>query len=255
MGLDNIEELVKKWTELEAEDLLADIFKKFGTQAAVGTSFQKTGLVIMDISSRVTDQFRAFTIDTGRLFPETIDYMKQLEERYAKTLYQGKIQLFKPDEERVQEMIKKSPWREYLFLASPSERELCCHIRKVEPSNESLKTLTVWITGLRKGQSKFRSTLPKVQAIQESGRQIIKVSPVYEWSEARLDEYIKKNNLPVHPLYSEGYVTIGCKQPCTTATLEGEDPRKARWRWELDDDSSKKECKIHLSGYKDGLGI
>lgn len=255
MRLEKIDEYVDKWTELEAEDLLTDIFKKFGTQAAIGTSFQKTGLVIMDMASRVTDSFRAFTIDTGRLFPETIDYMKKIEELYKKKLYKGKIQVFKPDERRVQEMIKQSHWKEYLFLESPSHREFCCNIRKVEPSDEALKTLTVWIAGLRKDQSKFRSTLPKIQPITANGRQIIKVSPVYTWSEVDLDEYIKKRNLPIHPLYSEGYVTIGCKQPCTTITLAGEDPRKARWRWELEDDSSKKECKIHLSSYGDGSGI
>jgi len=255
MRSENADKYVNKWTDLEAEDLLADIFKKFGTQTAIGTSFQKTGLVIMDMASRVTDTFRAFTIDTGRLFSETIDYMKQIEGRYANKLYQGKIQVYKPAEDRVKEMIKQSHWREYLFLESTSHREFCCKIRKVEPSDKALKTLTVWITGLRKDQSKFRSTLPKIQPIIANGRQIIKVSPVYTWSESDLDEYIKKKNLPVHPLYSEGYATIGCKHPCTTATLEGEDPRKARWRWELEDDSSKKECKIHLSSYGDGSGI
>lgn len=255
MKLESIDEIVEKWTALETEELLADIFKSFGKQAAIGTSFQRSGLVIMDISARVSESFRAFTIDTGRLFPETIEYMKQVEKIYSGKLGQGKVEVFKPDGKRVEEMINQSPWREYCFLDSQEKRELCCHIRKVEPQDEALKTFTVWITGLRKDQSKFRSTLPKVQPMSVNGRQIIKVSPVYTWSEADLDKYIKEKNLPVHPLYSDGYATIGCMRPCTTASLEGEDPRKARWRWELDDDSSKKECKIHLSTYKDGSGI
>lgn len=255
MKLENLDELVEKWSGLKAEDLLREIFQEFGSQAAIGSSFQKSGLVIIDIASQVADNFRVFSIDTGRLFPETLEYMKQLEEVYASKLFQRKIEVFKPNEERVQEMINQSPWREYLFLESQSRREHCCAIRKVKPSDEALKTLTVWITGLRKDQSKFRSTLPRIQPIEVNGRKIIKVSPLYTWAESEIDEYIKKRHLPVHPLYSEGYITIGCKQPCTTITIEGEDYRKARWRWELEDDSSKKECKIHLSSYKNGSGI
>ena len=255
MKLENMDELVEKWTALEAKDLLADIYKRFGTQAAIGTSFQKTGLIIMDIAAQVADDVRAFTIDTGRLFPETIEYMKTIEERYAKRLYQGKIEVFKPREEEVKKMVEGSHWREYIFLENQSQRDYCCKIRKVQPSDEALKTLTVWITGLRRDQSKFRSTLPKIQPMSSNGRSIIKVSPLYTWNETEIDEYIKEKDLPIHPLYAEGYATIGCKQPCTTVTLEGEDPRKARWRWELDDDSSKKECKIHLSSHKDGSGI
>jgi len=91
MRSENADKYVNKWTDLEAEDLLADIFKKFGTQTAIGTSFQKTGLVIMDMASRVTDTFRAFTIDTGRLFSETIDYMKQIEGHYANKLIKVKF--------------------------------------------------------------------------------------------------------------------------------------------------------------------
>lgn len=255
MELDNIDEIIDKWLPLEAENLIEEIFRSFGSQVAIGTSLQKTGLIIIDIASRVTNNFRVFTIDTGRLFPETLDYMKQIEERYASKLYQNKIQVFKPNEERLRKMIEQSHWRDYLFLESQSKREYCCHIRKVEPTLEALKTLTVWITGLRKDQSKFRSTLPKVQLIEADGRKIIKVSPLYSWTETEVDEYNKNKNLLLHPLYSEGYLTIGCKQPCTTITLEGEDIRKARWRWELEDDSDKKECKIHLAGYKDGSGI
>lgn len=255
MKLENIDKLTDNWLALETKDLLADISKRFGTQAAIGTSFQKTGLIIMDIMSQVTDNFRAFTIDTGRLFPETIEYMKLIEKRYADKLYQNKIEVFRPNEERVQEMIEQSHWGEYNFLDGPAGREHCCHVRKVEPSNEALKSLTVWITGLRKDQSKFRSTLPKIQPIIASGKKIIKVSPLYTWSEKEMDEYIKEKNLPLHPLYAKGYATIGCKQPCTTKSLDGEDPRVARWRWELEDDSAKKECKIHLESYKDGSGI
>lgn len=255
MALENTEELIDKWITLETKELLKDIIKRFGSQAAIGTSFQKTGLIIIDISSQIVDNFRVFTIDTGRLFSETIDYIQKIEKLYASKLHKGKIEVFKPAEERIQEMIKQSHWREYAFLESIEMRERCCHIRKVEPTNAALKTLSVWITGLRKDQSKFRSTLPKIQVIKANGRKIIKVCPMYDWAEKEMDEYIKERNLPLHPLYAERYLTIGCKQPCTTISLDNEDSRKARWRWELEDDSSKKECKIHLDSYKDGSGI
>jgi len=255
MEFENIDKITEKWPALDAENLLKDIFEKFGTQAAIGTSLQKTGLVIMDIASQVVDKMRVFTIDTGRLFPETMEFMKEVEERYADKLYNNKIEVFTPNEERLEKMIKQSHWREYLFLESQSQREYCCNIRKVEPTFEALKTLNVWVTGLRKDQSKFRSTLSKIQRIDSEGRNIVKVSPLYSWTETMIDEYIAKRNVPIHPLYSQGYATIGCKQPCTTLSLINEDLRKARWRWELEDDSDKKECKIHLSSYKDGAGI
>ncbi|MFQ6042770.1 MAG: phosphoadenylyl-sulfate reductase [Candidatus Poribacteria bacterium] len=245
----NIDEIVERWSALHAEDLLRDIFQKFGVKAAIGTSFQKTGLVTVDIASKVADNFRVFTIDTERLFPETYKYIRQIETLYSDKLHNHKIEIYKPDSRIIEVMIKQHG--EYLFFDSPAKRELCCKNRKVLPNNEALKTMDVWITGLRADQSAYRGKLKKIQVIPTDGKQIIKVAPLFYWTETDIDAYIEKRNLPIHPLYSEGYKTIGCII-CTTPVRLGEDNRAGRWRWEKQLKNSPKECGLH---YQNGAGI
>jgi len=234
---------------LHAGDLLRDIFQQFGTKAAIGTSFQKTGLVAVDIASRVADNFRVFTIDTGRLFPETYQYTKQIEELYSDKLHNNKIDIYKPNARIVEAMVKRHG--EYLFFDNPAKRELCCKNRKVLPNNEALKTVDVWVTGLRADQSEYRGKLQNVQVISVDGRQIIKVAPLFYWTEADIDVYIEERNLPVYPLYAEGYKTVGCII-CSTPVRPGESDRAGRWRWEKQLKDFPKECGLH---YQNGTGI
>lgn len=230
------------------EDLLRDIFQQFGIRAAIGTSFQKTGLVTVDIASKVADNFRVFTIDTGRLFPETYQYIRQIEELYSDKLH-NKIEIYKPDSFIVEAMVTRHG--EYLFFDNPAKRELCCKNRKVLPNNEALKTVNVWVTGLRADQSEYRGKLKNVQVISVDGKQIIKVAPLFYWTKADIDAYIEKRNLPIHPLYAEGYKTISCII-CTTPVCPGENDRAGRWRWEKQLKNLPKECGLH---YQNGSGI
>ncbi|MHC4534266.1 MAG: phosphoadenylyl-sulfate reductase [Planctomycetota bacterium] len=245
----NIAKIVEKWSVLHTEDLLRDIFQQFGIKAAVGTSFQKTGLVTIDIASKVADNFRVFTIDTGRLFPETYQYISQIEGLYSDKLHNNKIEIYGPDSSIVAAMVERHG--EYLFFDNPAKRELCCNNRKVLPNNKALKTMNVWLTGLRADQSEYRDKLKNVQVISVAGKQIMKVAPLFHWTEADIDAYIEKRNLPIHPLYAEGYKTIGCII-CTTPVHFGEDARAGRWRWEKQLKSVPKECGLH---YQNGTGI
>lgn len=245
----NIGDIVERWSVLNAEDLLRDIFQQFGIKAAIGTSFQKTGLVTIDIASKVSDNFRVFTIDTERLFPETYQYIIQIEELYSDKLYNNKIEIYKPEPFIVEAMVKQHG--EYLFFDSPAKRELCCKNRKVLPNNEALKTMDVWVTGLRADQSEYRSKLKNVQVISMDEKQIIKVAPLFYWTEEEIDAYIEARNLPIHPLYAKGYETISCII-CTTPVLPDEDERAGRWRWEKQLKDFSKECGLH---YKNGAGI
>lgn len=241
------DELVKRWSTLPAEELLEDIFSLFGRRAAIGTSFQKTGIVTIDITSRVASDFRVFTIDTGRLFPETHKYMKQIAD-----LYKMDIEVYKYDEQEVQKIIAQSSYREYLFLENQRLRKLCCYTRKIIPRNNALRTVDVWISGVRQDQSDFRSTFQKVDTVVIEDRTIIKVLPLFNWTEHDLDTYIEKNNISLHPLYVQGYKTIGCQLPCSTPSLDEEATRAGRWRWEQ---QSVRECALHLPEYVDGDGI
>ena len=245
----DVEYIIERWSVLNAEDLLRDIFQQFGIKAAIGTSFQKTGLVTIDIASKVSDNFRVFTIDTERLFPETYQYITQIEELYSDKLHNNKIELYKPDSRIVEAMVKQ--YGEYLFFDNPTQRELCCKNRKVLPNNEALKTMDIWVTGLRADQSEYRNKLKNIQVISVNEKQIIKVAPLFHWTEEDIGAYIKTRNLPIHPLYSKGYKTISCII-CTTPVLPCEDDRAGRWRWEKQLKDFSKECGLH---YQNGAGI
>ena len=112
----DVEYIIERWSVLNAEDLLRDIFQQFGIKAAIGTSFQKTGLVTIDIASKVSDNFRVFTIDTERLFPETYQYITQIEELYSDKLHNNKIELFIKTYQIIVngKMVKEPRYRSYL---------------------------------------------------------------------------------------------------------------------------------------------
>lgn len=243
----SFQELVERWSSLAGAELLEDIFSLAGSKAAIGTSFQKTGLVSLDLAARVCSDFRVFTIDTGRLFPETHEYMQQIA-----GLYNIELEIYKCDEQELAKLLESSPYREYLFMENQRLRKLCCHTRKILPRNKALRTVDVWIAGVRKDQSNFRSTFKKVDLVFIEGRPLIKALPLFDWTEEQLDSYIEEHQLPLHPLYAQGYKTIGCQLPCTTPEEEGEPLRAGRWRWEQE---SHRECALHLPEHTDGGGI
>ena len=239
---------LKAWEKLDAHELIATVLTRYGRRAAIGTSFQKTGIVAIDIASRVTKEFRVYTIDTKRLLPETYAYLEVLKKRYSLDL-----EVYEPEPNRTQKMINEHG--EYLFYKSKEMQELCCYVRKVLPNNQALRTVDVWITGLRKDQSPHRSRFQKIQLVPFEERTIIKVAALFDWTEEQIDEYVQVRDLPVHPLYQKRleagqvYKSIGC-HTCTVPVLPHEHARNGRWPWQQSD--SDKECGIQLLG---GSGI
>jgi phosphoadenosine phosphosulfate reductase len=239
------EELVKKLNAItDAQTLIQEVFSRFGTRAAIGTSGQLTGSVMIDMAARSDQTPRVFTIDTGRLFPETLHFFEDLEKKYG--LH---IERFTPDQDKMNTMIKDHG--EHLFFDSKEKQELCCHIRKVEPNERALASLDVWLTGLRVDQSAARSETLKIQIIEhgKEKRPILKIAPLIEWSEKDLRDYMAKHHVPINPLltWSQNgwhYESLGC-HTCTTPISPTEPRRAGRWRWfhEADDD---KECGIHV---------
>lgn len=230
---------------MSPQELLTEIFTQCGDRAAIGTSGQLTGVVLIDMVCKAGLKPRVFVIDTLRLFPETYQLLDELENRYG-----IKIERYQPRADKVQEMVKRDG--EYLFFDSKEKQELCCKIRKVEPNDEVLKTLDVWITGLRKDQSAQRATGEKIQSITSpDGRNIIKVAPLLDWTEENLRKYIADNGVPSHKLLQdkkEGwfYESLGCVI-CTTPISEFEPRRAGRWRWFNSLDPSSKECGLHTA--------
>lgn len=173
-----------------------------------------------------------FTLDTGRLFPETYSVLNNTIQKYKKS-----IQVFFPNTKSIEELTtKKGP---NSFYNSVEDRKECCYHRKVEPLKRALKGRSIWITGIRAEQSGNRADLPVVE--WDDHNQIIKVHPLINWTLDEIKEFISKNQIPHNPLHNKGFVSIGC-QPCTRAINAGEDFRAGRWWWE---DANKKECGLH----------
>lgn len=237
MKIDDLtKEALDRLNVMPAEELIKWAFENFREKCAIGTSLQLTGAVIIDMASRHFKKIRVFTIDTFRLHQETYDAINAVEKKYGL-----KIERFIPDENKLKDMIER--FGEYLFFMDKAKQEYCCFVRKVETNRRALKTLDVWITGLRRDQSDYRKTVPKVEIIEEEGRKILKLNPLADWGMEDIWQYIKENNLPYNKLFDKDYDSISCII-CSTPLVKGEPPRSGRWRWFHKEDE-KKECGIH----------
>jgi phosphoadenosine phosphosulfate reductase len=140
----------------------------------------------------------------------------------------------------VQEMVREKGVN--LFYESVENRKLCCNIRKLEPLKRALSGMKAWITGIRKDQTINRFNTRLIE--WDEANQLVKINPLYRWSEKMVWEYIKLHNVPFNELHDKGFPSIGC-QPCTRAVAQGEDIRAGRWWWE---DQGHKECGLHIKG-------
>ena len=193
------------------------------------------GMAILDMAVRIHPGVRVFTIDTGRLPQQTYDLMAEVRRRYR-----IQVEVVLPDAHEVEAMVTRHGPN--LFYEAVANRMLCCEIRKVRPLERKLETLDAWATGLRRSQNPTRAAVRKVE-LEQSGRLMVKLSPLADWSAGQVEDYNREHSVPRHALYSEKYTSIGC-QPCTRAPLAGEGGRAGRWWWETDD---RKECGIHFA--------
>ncbi len=207
---------------------LQDYGKKIAFSSSLGAEDQVLTHMICDIDKST----RIFTLDTGRMFPETYKLIEKTNSRYK-----IKIEIFFPDYTQVENMVREKGIN--LFYESIENRKQCCHIRKIEPLKRAFKGLDVWICGLRREQSVTRTANQMVEWDENNG--LLKVNPLIDWSEKQVWDYIRKNNIPYNELHDKGFPSIGC-QPCTRAIKPGEDVRAGRWWWENPD---KKECGLH----------
>jgi phosphoadenosine phosphosulfate reductase len=173
-----------------------------------------------------------FTLDTGRLFQETIDTIADSQQRYG-----IKIRILSPDASAVEALVARDGVMG--FRHSIEARKACCHVRKVEPLKRALQGAAGWVTGLRRGQSGGRADVPFAAWDAEFG--LVKLNPIADWTLERLEAYVAEHAIPVNPLHAKGFPSIGCA-PCTRAIRPGEDIRAGRWWWEAD---WGKECGLH----------
>ena len=174
------------------------------------------------------------TLQTGRLFPETLDLIQQTRERFRID-----IKEYKPNPANLQKYIDK--FGKDGFYDSIQARKACCFVRKLEPLAKALEGADVWVTGLRRGQSQDRSSIDFVEWDAERG--LLKVNPLADWSSGDVKETIAIHDIPVNPLHAKGFPSIGCA-PCTRAIQPSEDERAGRWWWEQ---QNTRECGLHVA--------
>jgi phosphoadenosine phosphosulfate reductase len=216
-----------------AEVVLAWADRRFGAQAAVATSFGAEDVVLIDLAVRHAPRLGVFTLDTGRLPPETYEVMQAARDRYGLS-----IETYFPERAAVEKLEREKGY--FSFRLSVAERKECCGLRKVEPLGRALRGRQAWVTGLRREQAVTRTALETVELDAANGA-IVKLNPLAAWSEAQVWDYIRARELPYNALHDRGYPSIGCA-PCTRAVAKGEDVRAGRWWWE---EPEHKECGLH----------
>ncbi len=183
------------------------------------------------------------TLQTGRLFPETLELIQITNQRYSIAITE-----FMPDESAVFEY--KEHHGNNGFYNSIEARKKCCEIRKVIPLGKALEGADAWVTGLRREQSNNRNLVPMAQWDDE--RQLVKLNPIADWTKQDLETAVAAHEIPINPLHKRNYPSIGC-EPCTRAIKPGEPERAGRWWWEQDD---KQECGLHVSAIEtEKIGI
>lgn len=203
------------------------------SSVAFANSLGAEDMVLIDLIQKNKLSVEAFSIDTGRLPPETYNLIQKVEDKY-----QFKIKLYFPDHQKVESYVNTNGIN--AFYNSVDLRKSCCAIRKVEPLNRALKDKKVWITGMRQEQSQTRFSLKEEEF--DEAHQSQKLNPLSTWSELEVWAYIKINDVPYNTLHDQFYPSIGCA-PCTRAISAGEDIRAGRWWWE---DPQNKECGLHV---------
>lgn len=218
---------------LKMIDFLKLLVEKYPGGVTFSTSFSYEDQVIAHqiLSNKLP--IKIFTLDTGRLFPETYSVWSS-----TNVLYSIPVKAYYPNQDLLQDFVAtKGP---NSFYESVDNRKQCCFIRKVEPLKRALAGNSLWITGLRAEHSGDRHDLPMIE--WDESNQIIKYHPILHWTTEEVKKYISDNHIPYNPLHDRGFVSIGCA-PCTRAIRPGEDFRAGRWWWE---DADIKECGLHV---------
>jgi phosphoadenosine phosphosulfate reductase len=224
-------------SELEGQSPRAILKEALARYDNIAISFSGAeDVVLIEMAHKLTDNLRVFTLDTGRLHPETYEFVERVRKHYG-----IEIEVLFPDSAEVQDLVNKKG----LFSFYEDGHSECCGIRKVNPLKRKLATVDAWITGQRKDQSPgTRNDVPVVQAdaaFSSDDKTLVKFNPLADWSSKDVWDYIRMSEAPYNELHERGFVSIGC-QPCTRPILPGQHEREGRWWWE---EATHKECGLH----------
>ncbi|KAA8520082.1 hypothetical protein F0562_014338 [Nyssa sinensis] len=241
---EDFEQLAKDLENASPLEIMDKALEKFGNDIAIAFSGAED-VALIEYANLTGRPFRVFSLDTGRLNPETYKFFDTVEKHYG-----IRIEYMFPDAVEVQALVRTKG----LFSFYEDGHQECCRVRKVRPLRRALKGLRAWITGQRKDQSPgTRSEIPVVQVdpvfegMDGGIGSLVKWNPVANVEGHDIWNFLRAMNVPVNSLHSQGYISIGC-EPCTRPVLPGQHEREGRWWWE---DAKAKECGLHKGNIKE----
>jgi phosphoadenosine phosphosulfate reductase len=221
----DLQALNQEYEQASPETILHWAAEEFGDRVVVSSSFQTQSVALLHLISQVAPQLRVIFVDTGYHFPETLAYRDQLAEQFG-------LNIVTVSAEKRQDIDSEG---NPLHRTNP---DLCCALHKTAPMSRALADCDAWISGIRRDQT---ATRRNAQPIEQQADGLYKVNVLLNWTSRDLWKYINRLDLPVHPLFSQGYQSIGCA-PCTRAIGAGEDERAGRWAGQ-----GKIECGLHTA--------
>ena len=237
LGAEELQALIPQWQERFCDSspsaLLEFFLGEFGNRIALASSMGPEDQMLTDLIMGIDRSARIFTIDTGRLYPETYNLID-----YTCEYYGCRIEVFSPDHAGVEAYVRQYGING--FYLGVEQRRACCQARKLEPLRRALSTLQAWICGLRREQGVTRSQEQRIEWDAQHG--LLKLNPLVEMTQDEVWEYLRSHHVPYNQLHDrQNFPSIGCA-PCTRAIRPGEDQRAGRWWWE---DPQHRECGLH----------
>ena len=223
----DIEKINEEFETRKPIDIIRWAVKEFSPRLAMTSSFGPESGVLLHLASQADPSIPVLFLETGYHFPETLEYKNQLVKMFGLT----NLRELKADPKRKEKVVA-----DYDGVPYEKNPDLCCQINKVEPLDAALKDYAAWMSGIRRHQTDFRKSI-RIVELYEGG--VYKISPLANMTSRDTWWYLKEHNIPQHPLYEKGYLSIGC-WPCTRPIQAGDDERSGRWAGK-----AKKECGIH----------
>lgn len=232
-----VAELNRRFADAEPLPVIDYMLERFGDGATIAFSGAED-VAVIDLAASTGRKFSVFTLDTGRLHPETYRFLDKVRARYG-----IEIQLMFPEYVALEALVRKKG----LFSFYEDGHHECCGIRKVEPLGRGLLGRSAWLSGQRRDQSPTRSSLERFEIDRgHTGPNgpLLKSNPLAQWTLDDVWRYLRSVDAPTNELHERGFISIGC-EPCTRAIRPGEHERAGRWWWE---ETTKRECGLHTGG-------
>jgi len=213
-----VEQLNDRLDRAWPEEIIRWAVGTFGADVAASSSFQTQSVPLLHIIGRTYPELPILFVDTGYHFPQTLQFRNEIQHMWGLNVHTVGPILTGP------------------CYPAPCDPDRCCHLRKVEPMQRALRRYRAWITGIRRDQTVHRRCT-RVLEPQPGG--LLKINPLVNWTREDVEAYVLQHNLPKHPLFEQGFRSVGCA-PCTQPVVTGEDDRAGRWA-----DIEKTECGLH----------